>query len=133
MAFFLRDYFPTYNTFDSLLDELTASSERRIAEYKAARGLTYDVVSEGDETRISIVAPGANKNDFSVHKDGNKVVVVCHNTDVKFFKPFTKSWSLPEGLSDEDVNASYTNGLLEIVVSKARLKQEPNKKAITIQ
>jgi HSP20 family molecular chaperone IbpA len=129
MAFFLRDYFPL----ETFIDELTANSERRIADYRAARSVSYDVVNDGDTTRISIVAPGANKNDFSVHKDGNKVVAACHNNEVKFFKPFTRSWVLPDGLTDEDVNASYTNGMLEIVVNKARLKEEPNKKAIAIQ
>ena len=106
MAFFLKDYFPL----EAFIDELTANSERRIADYKAERSITYDIANDEDTTRISIVAPGANKNDFSVHKDGNKVVAACHNTEVKFFKPFTQSWVLPDGLTDEDVNASYTNG-----------------------
>ena len=133
MAFYLKDFFPAYTSLDKVIDELTTSSERRIADYKAARSITYDIVDDGDETRISIVAPGANKNDFSVHKDGNKVVAVCHNTGVKYFKPFNKSWAVPEGLSDEDINASYTNGLLEISVNRARLGQEPNRKVIAIQ
>lgn len=84
-------------------------------------------IAEGkDAYLVSLVAPGFKKDDFNVQANGNMLTIRCvreenkENKEEKFtrreyhFSSFSRSFTLPEDVNRDKIEAKYEDGLLNI-------------------
>jgi HSP20 family protein len=93
---------------------------------------------------IELAAPGFQKSDFNVAIENGILTISCEKksqsekseetyTRKEFeYSSFSRSFNLPENVSDDDVEAHYENGVLKLTVSKKKEATKP-KKAIDIK
>lgn len=83
------------------------------------------------EFTIELIAPGLKKEDFNIELDNDLLTVSSEiksekteQEEGKFtrrefsFSSFKRSFSLPETVKEEGINASYQNGILAITLPK---------------
>ena len=121
---------PFFNTtrrgtfFDSLLDDFFDVPKLAVRNAISDRTLPTTRTSEHDDHfEISLVAPGLIKEDFNISLEGRNLTVsfeAGNEEDGRTidYSSFTKSWTLPEGTSDKDVEAEYVSGILTLNISK---------------
>jgi len=83
-----------------------------------------------DHYLIEMAAPGLNKEDFNIKLDKNLLTVSVeqkkeNNTQDRqynkrefSYSSFVRSFALPDSADDAQIEASYTNGMLNIHVAK---------------
>ena len=126
---------PFFNTtrrgtfFDSFFDDFfdvpkttvrNAISDRTFPDVRA-----YD---RDDHFEVSLVAPGLIKEDFTISLEGRNLTVsfeAGNEEDERTidYSSFTKSWTLPEGTTDKDVEAEYVSGILTLNINKPKSKK----------
>ena len=102
-------------------------------------------IKETDITfEIEVAAPGYKKEDFKVDIDNGMLTISAENkneseeskenyTRREFsYSSFSRSFSLPETVKEEDVKAKYENGLLHMTLKKSE-KAQVHKKTIAIE
>ena len=126
---------PFFNTtrrgtfFDSFFDDFLDAPKTTVRNAISDRTLPTMRTSEHDDHfEISLVAPGLIKEDFTISLEGRNLTVSFEAGDEEGertidYSSFTKSWTLPEGTSEKDVEAEYVSGILTLNISK----QEPKK------
>ena len=94
-------------------------------------------ISEYDEEErrgylIELAAPGYERGDFdiSVHEDVLTIKADLHEDRVRSkdsfsrrehnYHTFTRSWSLPDGVDEDNITATYRNGILDVFVPVLR-------------
>ena len=92
---------------------------------------------------IEVAAPGIKKDDFKVTVEKGLLTISGQTENEKeekkknytrkefSSKSFTRSFTLPANVTEEDVNAKYDNGVLKLTLKKT-LKEAPKKKEISI-
>lgn len=83
------------------------------------------------EFTLELIAPGLKKEDFNIELDNDLLTVSSEiksekteQEEGKFtrrefsFSSFKRSFSLPETVKEEGINASYQNGILAITLPK---------------
>lgn len=105
-----------------------------------------NVKEHDDDFEIEFAAPGFSKKDFEVTIDDN-ILNVCGEkkkeveekeedyTRKEFsYNSFKRSLSLPKSVNTEqDVKATYKNGILKLNLQKKEEAKEPPKKVIEVQ
>ena len=94
---------------------------------------------------IKAEMPGVKKEDVKVDLKDNVLTIHGekkskkeeeddnHHRSECFYGSFTRSFTLPDGLKKEEINASYKNGVLELSIPKDKdYKPEPEKTEIKI-
>jgi len=121
---------PFFNTtrrgtfFDSLLDDFFDVPKLAVRNAISDRTLPTTRTSEHDDHfEISLVAPGLIKEDFNISLEGRNLTVSFEGGDEEGermidYSSFTKSWTLPEGTLEEDIEAEYVSGILTLNISK---------------
>lgn len=83
-----------------------------------------------NEYRIAVAAPGMSKEDFNLHVDGGTLVISAErknevNDETEtytrreyIYDNFSRTFSLPESVNLEGINASYKDGILAVVLPK---------------
>ncbi len=116
------------------LDELTRrfSSAEALSEWVPAT----DVIDEGKQFRIVIDVPGVKNDDLELHEDGQNVTIAGYrnavdgnyNRQERIMGQFSRTIELPEPIVAGSAQASLKNGVIEVVIKKAkkaRKKQKP--------
>jgi len=97
---------------------------------------SVNIVEQKDAYNVSLAAPGLKKGDFNIDIDGNMLTISCEKEENKEEKEkkftrreynytsFSRSFTLPEEINREKIDASYTDGVLHIVLPR----REDNKK-----
>jgi HSP20 family protein len=97
-----------------------------------------DVWETGDELVLSFDLPGIPEDKIAVELDDNVLTVsgerdrTSEHSSERFYRferrfgTFTRSVTLPVGVSEADIKAEYTNGVLEIRVPKPE-EQKPKR------
>ena len=91
---------------------------------------------------VSLAAPGLQKKDFKIDVEGNLITISCEPEDTveekeeKFsrkeysYSSFERSFTLPDEVNKEKIDARYNDGILEIMLPK---KEEAKKLTISKQ
>jgi HSP20 family protein len=94
---------------------------------------------------IELAAPGLSKGDFDISVENRVLTISSQKKDEKsskedgytrrefLYSSFSRSFALPEEVSEDDVKASYVDGVLKIALSKMPEKQQKRRKAIEIK
>lgn len=92
---------------------------------------------------IEVAAPGMKKEDFSITVDNRILTISAEVKEEKEVKEdkysrrefvsgsFSRSFTLPENVDENNIQANYENGILKVVVPKAQEKS-PQKKTIAL-
>jgi len=103
-------------------------------------------VSETEkEFKLSIAAPGLEKNDFKIDADDDMLTISAEHKEERNEKnggrynrreynytSWSRSFSLPENCDPDKIQAEYKNGELKIMIPKKEVKESKNVKSITI-
>lgn len=102
-------------------------------------------IAENKESfRIEVAAPGLEKDDFKVEMENNVLSISCekekknevnedHYMRREFsYSSFSRTFTMPETVDADKINASHKNGILEIVVPKKEEAKQKAKKQISI-
>lgn len=101
-------------------------------------------VSETEESyQLELAAPGKAKGDFKVEVENGTLCISSEEEETNesenknytrkeySFKSFSRSFALPENVSDEEIEAKYEDGVLKITLPKNEPSQ-PQKKTIGV-
>ncbi|MFN4083193.1 MAG: Hsp20/alpha crystallin family protein [Bacteroidia bacterium] len=137
----LRDsLFPTeFNSLvDTLFNESLGKFERNVF-FKPR----VDVKETENNFQLQITLPGLKKEEISIDIEGDVLTVSgerklnTENKDEKYhlvesyYGKFTRSFTLPETIKKENIDATLNDGILTLVLPKAEVKK--NKTSIEIK
>lgn len=104
-----------------------------------------NVKEEKNNFLIELAAPGLNKKDFSIDVNNN-VLTISHNKkeeDTKeeenyvrrefYYSTFRRSFTLPESVMSDKIEATHKDGILEIKIPKKEEAKEKGPKKIDIK
>lgn len=106
---------------------------------------SVNVVENGDGYKVSLAAPGLKKEDFRIKLEGDMLTISAEKKeekeekDEKFtrkefnYSTFSRSFTLPEGVKPDMIDAKYENGLLNISIPKTEMKVKAATKEITVK
>jgi len=102
-------------------------------------------VQENDKNfEISMAAPGLARKDFNVSVENGILTISSEKKEEKETKEkdfkrqeysytsFSRSFSLPDSVKEDDVNAKYEDGVLKVTLGKKALPAQKAKKAIEV-
>lgn len=105
----------------------------------------YNILEEDDHWQLELAVPGMDKSDFKIDLENDMLTISTakseskeENTDnykVRQFgyASFTKSFKLPENMvNEEEISASYKDGVLHISLPKRDEAKSNLKRAISI-
>lgn len=89
-----------------------------------------NISEQKDHYMVSLAAPGMKKDDFKIDIDGNTLTISAETEETKEEKEdkytrkefnytsFSRSFSLPDWVNKDKIDASYENGLLKLTLPK---------------
>jgi HSP20 family protein len=97
-----------------------------------------NIMETNDEFRVAMAAPGMKKEDFQVELDNDMLTITSELTtkekeEAKYsrrefsYQSFKRSFYLPNTVEADKIEASYSHGLLSLVIPK---KEEAKRKPI---
>ena len=125
-----NDYVPA--TFSSLVDRFFNDSIARSGGSSFQPGV--DIVENEKAYELHLAVPGVTKEDFQIEVKDNLLTISGERkfADEKqeknyrsietHFGSFSRTFSLPENVDSEKINARYNNGILEVSVPKDEKK-----------
>jgi HSP20 family protein len=132
----VQDFFGTENPFD--LDEKFWLPE------KGVEIPSTNVIENDKEFKLELSAPGFDKKDFKVEVVDGMLNISAEKEDKKeekkenyrkkefSYSSIRRSFSLPENVMDEKIDAKYDNGILNVVLPKKVIESDKPKKAISV-
>lgn len=96
-----------------------------------------------DGYELELAAPGYKKDDFKISIEGGMITISAENKSEKkekkdnytrqefYQEEFTRVFSLPENVTEDDVKAKYQDGLLQVELKKTN-KAPASKKTVTV-
>lgn len=98
-----------------------------------------------DTYEVQLAAPGLEKSDFKITMDNGILTITAEkeqNTEEEkegfirkefSFNSFSRSMSLPEFINeDEEVKATYRDGVLKLLLKKTKEMEKPSPKTIKV-
>lgn len=113
---FFDDFFKPWNEFMGMGRALTTPAVN-VAENKT-------------HFEVTVAAPGLKKNDFNIDIDGNMLTISCEKEERKEdkderytrkeynYSSFSRSFTLPEVVIKDKIEAAYVDGVLHITLPK---------------
>ncbi|MGN6193888.1 MAG: Hsp20/alpha crystallin family protein [Ginsengibacter sp.] len=97
---------------------------------------SVNITENKDDFNVALAVPGMKKDDFKIDLSGNLLTVSCEKEEKKKgkdgtysheeynYSSFSRSFTLPEDVDKENIDAHYQDGVLNIKLSK---KEEARK------
>ncbi|MFP2995926.1 Hsp20/alpha crystallin family protein [Spongiivirga sp. MCCC 1A20706] len=132
--------------FPSLLEDVFGNDFMGGVTLKPFKNSSPAVNIKEDNTAfiLEVAAPGLKKEDFNIDLD-NDVLTIASNTKeetknvhdgyTRFefnYSEFKRSFTIPETVNVESINAGYEDGILKITLPKKEEATVPSKRAIEI-
>lgn len=104
-----------------------------------------NITETKDEYKLSIAAPGMKKDDFDISVDGNMLTISSEKEEKKEekeenytrkefnYSSFNRSFSLPEEVSKDEIQAAYHDGLLLLTLPKREDVRKKTSKHIAVK
>ena len=101
-----------------------------------------NITERKDDYLVSMAAPGLKKENFKIDVEGNLLTIRSEKEDEKeekeekytrqeySYSSFERSFTLPDEVNKDKIEAHYKDGVLELVLSK---KEEAKKVAVSKQ
>ena len=130
------------NRLPSLFDDFF--NDWSIFDETPAKGLSHyvplgDVIETDESFKLEIMLPGFDKKEINMKIEEDSLIITAERkkTEEKYnriesrFGSFKKSYSLPNYVDTEKINAKYVNGVLNIEIPK--IEEKSNVKLIEIK
>jgi HSP20 family protein len=104
-----------------------------------------NITEQKDDYLVSLAAPGLKKEDFKIDVDGNMLTISSEKEDSreekdkKFtrkeysYSSFSRSFTLPEEINKEKIEAKYEDGVLKISLPRRDEAKKPSAKHIAVK
>ncbi len=98
-----------------------------------------NITENKNDFKVSLAVPGMKKNDFNIDIEGNMLTISCEKEaqkeekEIRFtrkeynYSSFSRSFTIPEDVNREKIDASYEDGILKLSLPK----KEEAKKLLT--
>lgn len=132
--------------FPSLMNELFA--DERLDVFNTAKNSVPAVNIQDLDNRfkVDLAAPGLSREDFKIDLEDDMLTVSAQkstessekNKEGKYtrrefgYTSFARSFTLPEDIKQDKINATYTDGVLSIVIPKDTEAKVARKRTIAI-
>lgn len=105
---------------------------------------SVNIIEGKEDFKIEVAAPGLEKKDFKIDLSNNVLTISSEKevkneeTDDKYmrrefsYSSFQRSFALPNTVDAEKINASYKEGVLNILIPKKEEAKEKPARAIKI-
>jgi HSP20 family protein len=130
----------------SLLSDLFESEKFFDSDWLKKQSLPAVNVTETEKNyKIEVAAPGRSKKDFNISAENGVLTISSEQKEEKEqkekgyarkefnYSSFSRSFSLPENANEEDVKATYADGILKLEVAKRVITHPKTKKAIEVK
>lgn len=135
--------FPSIN---SIFDNFFADDESLFLNWKNESVLpSVNVKNEKDSFCLEVAAPGLKKDDFKVEVDKGVLTISSETkneekeetdnfTRQEFsYSSFSRSFWLPEDVKEDNIAATYEDGILKLVIPKVEVASKKDVKKIAIK
>lgn len=134
---------PTFNAMDRMFDRLFHNNFGLVANDAVNHIPAVNVKESETEFRLELAVPGLRKEDFQINIDNGMLTITAerkneteekkdHYTRREFnYTSFRRSFRLPETVAQDQIDAKYNEGVLEIVLPKAE-EARPKRREIVI-
>jgi HSP20 family protein len=104
-----------------------------------------NIVEQKNEYLVSLAAPGLKKDDFKIDVNGNMLTISSEKEeskeekDKKFtrkeysYSSFSRSFTLPEEINQEKIEAKYEDGVLKISLPRRDEVKKTSAKQIAVK
>ncbi|HEY0652143.1 MAG TPA: Hsp20/alpha crystallin family protein [Chryseosolibacter sp.] len=128
----LNDFVPT--TFSNLIDKFFNESLSRQGGSAYSFVPKVDIVENEKAFEIHVAVPGMNKEDFKIDLNDNFLTIsgerkfTAEKESNNFrsietqYGTFSRSFAMPDNVDAAKISASYTNGILQLVIPKDEKK-----------
>jgi len=122
------DPFDMLSTFDKMFDNFyntfpVTSTKKAASSNTVPRANIY---KSDDGYSIELAAPGFSREEFEISVENNKLMIAVNSEDTAeqknihtreySYSAWQRSWSMPEGVNAEGINARYEAGILKVDV-----------------
>ncbi len=114
------------SVFDDFLDGFFDTRPSRRFDIRTKGNSAPSVKTREDETsyKLSFAAPGVTKDDFNISLMKNTLTLSYEKSDREHeffaYSSFTRTWTVPDGTTAQDVSADYVDGILTVTVNKVK-------------
>ncbi len=103
-----------------------------------------NITEHPNEYLLSLAAPGMKKEDFKIDVDGNMLTISSEKEENKedkskkftrkeySYSSFSRCFSLPEEIKQENINAKYEDGVLKVSLPRKEEAKKPAVKKIAV-
>lgn len=122
-------------SFSSLLDRFFNESFNGIGKEIQSFSPQVDIAESKQAYEIAMAVPGMKKSDFKIDLNEGRITISgerkfeekkeeknFHSVE-SHYGSFSRSFYLPDNIKEDKVEASYTDGILKIVVPKDEKKE----------
>lgn len=104
-----------------------------------------NITEQKNDFVVSLAAPGLKKEDFNIDVDGNMLTISSEKEESKEekgkkftrkeynYSSFSRSFSLPEEVNKEKIEASYEDGVLKITLPRKEEAKNNSAKHIAVK
>jgi len=104
-----------------------------------------NITEQKDEYLVSLAVPGMKKEDFKIDVDGNMLTISSEKEENKEekgkkftrkeynYSSFSRTFTLPEGINKEKIDAKYEDGVLKIALPCKEEAKKPAAKQIAVK
>lgn len=98
-----------------------------------------NILEEKDDYVVEMAVPGFNKNDFKLKVEEDMLTIEAEAKEEKeeveknytrreyTHQSFSRSFRLPENVKEDNIKATYENGMLKLLLPKAEIKEKAAK------
>lgn len=133
----------TFPKFPKAMDELL--NPYRFFEDSSNWWPATNIKEDENNYQVELAVPGYKKEDFNIEAENGVVTIMAQRkiedeqkeenyTRKEFsYQSFRKSFTLPEGIKEDDIKAKYKDGILNLEIAKSENHKriEPKKIAIS--
>ncbi|MCB0495508.1 MAG: Hsp20/alpha crystallin family protein [Cyclobacteriaceae bacterium] len=134
----LTKRFPAWDNLSDFFDDDWLKARMTRPEWTPA----VNVIEHDNNYEIEVAAPGLKKENFNVEVENGVLTVTGeakaedekkkkHYTRKEFMmRSFSHSFTLPEDVMHDDVDAKYEDGILRLMLKRSERKLPPKKKVL---
>jgi len=139
------DPFEEIRRLHAYIDKMFSDIMRSPRVSVSIREPLVDLVDEGDKFRLVVELPGISKEDIDVRVTEDSVTIRAEKKSGKeekgqnyfirerSYATYYRTVPLPEPVIPEETKARYNNGVLEIILKKARPKEKEEGHRVKIE
>lgn len=133
------------SVFDDFLKPWNEWFDGRELWSRAANLPPVNIMEQENQFLVTLAAPGMKRDDFKIDLSGNMLNISNETEEEKEetektftrkeynYSGFSRSFSLPEGIDTEKIEAKYEDGILKIILPRTEESKMKVGKSIPIQ